>query len=202
MAVTKEEICSRALNKIGYGGINSFTDDNQRAAICADIWPTYSRYLLSIYDWYFIRAKAQLGRLITQPVNEYRYAFQLPGDYLVIHAVYESNNVHASPILEFDLFQNELYANSTAIWVDYRKYLIAEAWPYWFVQFVINALALELAEHIPTDETKMSKLQQKVWGSPSDNMKGGLFGFTANLDSKQRPSEPIQESPLITARWF
>jgi len=201
MAVTKYEICSRALNTIGFGSINSFTDDNQRAAICGDIWDTFSRYLLSIYPWYFIQKKAQLGQLVTSPVNEYQYAYQLPGDLLRLNALYASGSAGAIPIQDYNLFGNRVLTNESAIWADYQEYVIAEGWPYWFVYFAIKALALEIAEHIPTDETKMNKLQVRVWGSPQDNGRGGLYGQTMSLDSKQRPAEPIRDFELISTRF-
>ena len=202
MAVTKYEICSRALNTIGFGSINSFTDDNQRAAICGDIWPTFTRYLLSIYPWYFIQKKAQLGQLVLEPVNEYEYYYQLPGDLLRINALYNSGEAPAYSIRDYQLIGNRVATNESSVWADYQEYIIAEGWPYWFVYFAIKALALEIAEHIPTDDTKMNRLQVRVWGSPNDNGRGGLYGATMNLDSKQRPAEPIRDFELISSRFF
>ena len=201
MAVTKYEICSRALNTIGASSIASFTEDNQRSAICSDIWDTFSRYLLSIYPWYFVQKKSQLGRLVTAPVNEYQYAYQLPGDLLRLNALYASGSAGAIAIQDYNLFGNRVLTNDGAIWADYQEYVIAEGWPYWFVYFAIKALALELAEHIPTDESKIQKLQLRVWGPPQDNNRGGLFGFSMNLDSKQRPAEPIRDFELISTRF-
>jgi len=201
MAVTKYEVCSRALNTIGFGSINSFTDDNQRAVICGDLWDTFSRYLLSIYPWYFIQKKVQLGRLVTAPVNEYTYAYQLPGDLLRLNAIYASGSAGAIPIQNYNLVGNRVLADDSSLWADYQEYVIAEGWPYWFVQFAIKALALELAEHIPTDETKINKLQVKVWGNPNDNGRGGMYGQAMSVDSKQRPAEPIRDFELISTRF-
>lgn len=201
MAVTKFEICSRALNTIGFGSINSFNDDNQRALICGDVWDTFSRYLLSIYPWYFIQKKAQLGRLATAPVNEYQYAYQLPGDLLRLNAIYASGDAGAIPIQNYNLVGNRVLGDDSSLWADYQEYVIAEGWPYWFVYFAIKALALELAEHIPTDDTKLAKLQVRVWGNSNDNGRGGLYGQAMNLDSKQRPAEPIRDFELISTRF-
>lgn len=201
MAVTKYEICSRALNTIGFGSINDFEEDNQRSLICGDIWDTFSRYLLSIYPWYFIQKKAQLSRLTTAPVNEYTYVYQLPGDLLRLNALYASGSAGSIPIQNYNLVGNRALTDESSIWADYQEYVIAEGWPYWFVYFAIKALALELAEHIPTDETKINKLQVKVWGLPSDNGRGGLYGQTMSLDSKQRPAEPINDFELISSRF-
>jgi hypothetical protein len=202
MAYTKEQICSRALNTIGSDGINDFLDETNRAGYCADIWPTYSQYLLSIYDWYFARKKAQLGRLLPAPVNEYKYQFELPGDYLAIRAIYDSGDVRAFPILDYDLFGNRVYANADALWADYRAYLIPQAWPIWFSEFAINAFAIKLSQRIPTDAGKLERLKTETWGLPSDNMRGGMYGFVMNLDSKMRPAEDFQEAELIAARYF
>ena len=201
MAVTKYEICSRALNTIGIGSIESFNDDTPRAAKCADIWDTFTRYLLSIYPWYFTEAKIQLGRLTTTPVNQYQYEFQLPGDNLRLHAVYNSGSVGAVPIQDYTIFGERLLCNESAIWVDYQKNVIAEGWPYWFVQFAIKALALEIGEQIPVSADIINRLQTKVWGTANDNGRGGMFGFSMNLDSKLRPAEPIRNFELIDARF-
>ena len=198
MAATKYEICSRALNEIGYGSIDDFT--SKIGAMCGDVWDFHTKMLLSIYPWYFARKKISLGKLVAAPVNEYQYAFQLPGDLLSLHAAYSSGSAGAIPIQDYDLFGKQLLTNESSIWVDYQHYIVSEEWPSWFDYFVSKSVALQIAKQIPTDQEKVSRLDAEVWGPAQDNRRGGLFGFSMNLDSKQRPAEPIVSCELITSR--
>lgn len=201
MAATKYEICSRALNEIGFGSIDDFSGSKE-AAICGDMWDFHTRFLLSIYPWYFARKKIQLGRVTTNPINEYQYAYQLAGDLLTLHAAYASGSVGAIPIKEYDLFGQQLFTNESKIFIDYNAYTIAESWPSWFDYFVAKSVALQLAKQFPTDPDKVNRLDLEVWGPAQDNRRGGLFGFTMNLDSKQRPAEPITDFSLLAVRYI
>lgn len=201
MASNKFEICSRALNTLGLNSISSFSEDNQNSARCGDIWETFTRYLLSIYPWTFARAKVQLGRLVTQPINEYKYAYQLSGDVLEVRAVYASGSVGSIPVQNYEIFGSRILTNESSVWIDYQRYVEATAWPYWFVHFCIKALAFELAQQIPIDPSKMDKLGLETWGPPQDNRRGGLFGASMAIDSKQQPPERIVDFSLITGRF-
>lgn len=201
MAMNKFDICSRALNSIGQGSITTFNEPNRRSGMCNDIWDSYSRYLLSIYTWSFTRKKAQVGRLNPAPVNEYTYQFEMPGDILTLRAVYASGGTYVPPIQDFEIFGNRIYSNRPALWIDYEYYVDATAWPYWFTYFAIKALAVELGEAFPIDDARLNRLKTDTWGPAQDNRRGGLFGATMAIDSKQQPSEPIVDFPFITDRF-
>ena len=201
MAMNKFDICSRALNTIGQSSIQTFNETNRRSGMCNDIWDSYSRYLLSIYTWSFTRKKAQLGRLVTTPVNEYKYEFELPGDVLTIRAVYSSGGTGISPVQNFEIFGNRIYSDLDALWIDYEYYVDATAWPYWFTYFAIKALAVELGEAFPIDDNRLNKLKVDTWGPAQDNRRGGLFGATMAIDAKQQPAEPITDFPFVYDRF-
>lgn len=201
MAVSKFEICSRALNTIGLTSIASFTEDNQRSQICSDTWDQFSRYLLSIYPWYFTKKKIQLGQDVIDPVNDWTYSYALPGDMTRLNAVYSSGSTSVSPLRDYELFGSKLFADVNAVWVDYQQHVETHGYPDWYAYFVIKAYALELAEQLSIDDTRVNKLEMKVWGAPQDNRRGGLFGFSMNLDSKQQPARPIDDGLLVYTRF-
>lgn len=200
MVATKYEICSRALNEIGYGSINDFT--SKEGAICGDMWDFHTRFLQSIYPWFFARKKIQLGRNVTPPINEYQYSYQLAGDLLTLHAAYSSGSAGAIPIQGYDLFGQQLFTNESTVYIDYQAYVISENCPSWYDYFVSKSVALQLAKQFPTDPEKVNRLETEVWGPPQDNRRGGLFGFCMNLDSKQRPAEPITDFSLLAVRYI
>lgn len=201
MPVSKYEICSRALNTIGLPSIASFTEVNQRAQICSDTWDQFSRYLLSIYPWYFTKKKIQLGQDVIDPVNDWTYSYALPGDMTRLNAVYSSGSTNASPLRDYELFGSKLFTDAGAVWVDYQQHVEAEGYPEWFVYFAVKAYAREIAEQFSIDDTRVNRLDVQVWGPPQDNHRGGLFGFTMNLDSKQQPTRPIDDGLLVYTRF-
>jgi len=149
--VSKFDICSKALNELGEDTINSFTEDTSRSRTCGLIYPEYIQYLLSLHPWKFTFKKVQLARLVTAPLNKWKYAYQIPTDMLILRAVYESNNVSAIPITNWERFENTVQADQSEIYVDYQQQVLEENFPAYFVEFVVQAIAAKIARSITDD---------------------------------------------------
>ena len=61
-------------------------------------------------------------------------------------------------------------------------------------------MAAEVCFSITGDKVLEDRLFAKAWGLPSDNMKGGKFGFASLTDQKQQPTTIIRDNPFLLAR--
>jgi hypothetical protein len=199
--VSKIDICSTALVELGEDTISSFTANTAPSKICGQIYPEYIKYLLSIFPWKFTKKKVQLARLTTAPLNEWSYAYQLPSDMLMLHGLFNSSSTHILPQTNYEIFEDEIFTNETTVYIDYQFQPDESNFPSFFTQFVIAAMAAKLAMPI-TDDRGIEELKSlKAFGSPSDNLNGGLFGVAKKLDSMQDPSSAIRADDLLAARF-
>ena len=79
---TPVSICADALILLGASPISSFNDGTDEANSCDRLYPDIRDMALSMYPWSFAYKKVKLARLITTPVSEWAYEYQLPGDPL------------------------------------------------------------------------------------------------------------------------
>jgi hypothetical protein len=199
--VSKFDICSRSLVELGEDVISSFTADTDPSKICGLIYPEYIRYLQSSYPWNFTIKKVQLARLSETPLNEWKYKYQMPSDMLIFRAFFNSSSEGVSPMQSYERFEDEVWTNEEAVYIDYQFEVSSDNFPSYFTEFAIMALASKLAMPITDDKTIEETKTIKAFGSPSDNKNGGEFGVAKKLDSQQNPSPAIAADDLILARF-
>ena len=82
MALTAITLCASALIKIGAQPIASFEDGTAEGEVAKSLYPGVRDALLASHPWSFGTTQAALPRLAQSPSAEFRYAFQLPPDFL------------------------------------------------------------------------------------------------------------------------
>lgn len=194
------DLCSQATLLLGEGTIQSF-EDGDIGSTCGNLYDTLVEGWLSGYPWGFCKTKRKLARLTDAPLTGWTYAFQLPTDRMSdTYAVFDTDAVSASPIQEFDIFEDKLLANVTDIWLDYIFRPEETKWPPYFKIFAVNALAAAFALPITQDKSLSDDFFAKAFGSPSDNGKGGYYGAAMLIDSQARPPKALPLDPLTAAR--
>jgi len=69
------------------------------------------------------------------------------------------------------------------------------------VRLLKMALAAEFAEPVTDQIAKADYYHAKAYGSPSENMRGGLVRVSINIDGADRPAQQIQEFPISDIRF-
>jgi len=180
---TSIEICSNALNLIGHGSIASFTDGGAGANIAAALYePTYED-LLSQHRWRFATSKVALSRLVATPINKWKYAFQLPADYIVAVYVY--------PASAYEIYEDKLYSNSETVDLDYIFKPSESKMPAYFQRVLEFSLASVFAVAITDNSSKAEEFRRMF----DYNLRRARF-----TDSQARPAQAIVDSPFIEAR--
>lgn len=202
IGTTIEDLCSRGLVLIGLTPINSFGDDDKSAA-CQTIYPMVKQEVLGRYPWRSTLTKKRLSKLTAAPNNEWLYAFQLPSDRMSgIRAVFDTDQVGARPMKEYDIYENTLFANVDRIWCDYQKEISESAFEPHIKTLMSYVLAARFAEILTDDSSKAENYQTLAYGTPAEKGMGGYFEIARNIDSQQRPSQQISgDFSLVDVRF-
>ena len=199
---TALSICSGALVMLGAKPISSFTEGTDEANIADRLYADIKNQLLMVYPWSFSFKKIQLSRLITTPVNEYKYEYQLPGDRLgPPRQVFVSAETYQRPIQAYRIMGDKLLSNEEKIYVDYQYAVQEFEMPVYFVQLLKYMLAWHFAQPI-TDQTDKAQYWQSVAiGSAAENGRGGYMRMAMNIDGQNQPARTIDDFSLIEVRF-
>ena len=199
---TDVDFVNRALIMLGEEKINSLTDEDDNSVICATIYEAVRDEVLGKYPWRCLLKKGQLAQLVTAPINEWSYAYQLPSDRVgEIRTVFNSSEIGAKPFKDYEILGNQLLTDAEEVWVEY-PYLINESdFPAHIRTLIVFVLAARLAEPITEDSSKGDKWEQRAYGSAGEDGMGGYFARARLVDSAQRPSQELSgEYELVSVR--
>lgn len=199
---TAVSICSDALILLGAKPISSFNDGTDESNTADRLYPDVRDSVLSMHPWSFAYKKVKLARLVTTPVSEWKYEYQLPGDRLGNpRAVFETSNLYARPVKEWEIQGDKLITNYEEVYIDYPYQTPEFAMPQYFVQLLKYAMAWHLAQPVTEQEAKAQYWQGVAFGGPSENGRGGFFRQAANIDGQGQPPQVIEDYALVAARF-
>ena len=200
---TSLSICSDALILLGAAPISSFTEGSDSAQACDRLYPDLKDSLLANYQWSWSIKKIQLQRLSTAPLDEWKYAYQLPGDMLSgVIALFQSAGLSQKPVrYGWEIYGDQLFTNFEKIFIDYQSTIDESKMPNYFVRLLRSALAAELAFTITDQISKSDYFRGVSYGSPADSGRGGLMREAMNVDSRGKPPQIIEDYSLIDVRY-
>ena len=198
---TQASIASQALLLLRHEGISALSE----SPIVEALYDDHIKHILSIYPWTFATKKRLLVQDSTAPINEYTYSHIIPAETLLIWALFNSDDIGASPVRDYDIYGTEtarrIFSNHETLYADYTIYADENVWPPYFTLFAIHSLAAHVAIATTGNDELAMMYEQKAYGSNSANRKGGLFGVAAATDAKQKRNEIIVSSPIVEARF-
>lgn len=199
---TNISICSDALILLGAEPITSFTDGSDAAQACSRLYPDLRDSIISSYVWSWSLKKTQISRLSTAPVNEWQYAYQLPGDMLSgVLAVFETaGTTERSRRYGWEIYGEELYTNMQTVYIDYQQTVSESKMPVYFIRLLRMALAAELAIVITDQATKADYFRGQAFGTPGENGRGGLMREAMNIDARGQSTQIVEDYSLIEVR--
>jgi len=183
------DICSRALILIGAEPITSFDDGTTEALVSVNMYEDAARTALVNTRWRFATNQAVLNLLVDEPTGRYDNAYQLPTDYLMVHAI----TVNDYPI-QYNIYGNKVFADTAdadQLVADYTYRASEENWPSYFTLAVEYGLAAMFATSIARDST-MAALMQKAADL--------AMAKARSLDAQQQTSRKLVTSRFITNR--
>ena len=199
---TDISICSDALTLLGASTISSFSEGTPAATACSRLYPDLRDTVISRYPWSWSMRKVKLARLATAPLNEWKYAYQLPGSILTgVQAVFDSGSDSARPINSgWEIYADQVFTNLETVYIDYQQTVSEADMPPYFVRLLRTAMAAELSIIITDQASKADFFRSQAFGSPMENGRGGLFREAVNIDSRGNPNKVIDDFSLIQVR--
>ena len=199
---TALSICSDALLMLGAKPISSFDEGTDEASVANRLYPDIKDQAILMYPWSFSYKKVSIARLISTPINEYRYEYQLPGDRLTSpRAIYDTNATNIPPRKEYRIIGDKLLTDYEQVYIDYQYSVPEFEMPSYFVQLLKYMMTWHLALPI-TDQTDKSQYWQSVaTGAPGENGRGGYLRQAMNIDGAGNPTNAINDFSLINVRY-
>lgn len=199
---TDVSVVNQAILLLGSTEISSFDDGSEIAGLSEKIYPHVRDATLSMYPWTFAVKKVQLQRLAAAPLNEWRYAFQIPADLITggVRAVFNSSAVGANTIRNFEISADQLLTDETTIYVDYVFRPLEAEMPAYFVQLLVYQMAWHLAEPVTDQITKMEAWRTIAIGSLAENGRGGYFRQAMSIDGQGTVPRQIENFDIADVR--
>jgi hypothetical protein len=177
------DIASNALQEIGAKSISSFDDPGAGAAVAKALYERITRALLTKTYWGFALKKQQLNRLSQTPLNEFKYAHQIPTDCLKVQRTY--------PRIYYKIYRDLIYSDSIDVEIDYIFRVDTTLFPAYFELALTYKLASEFALAVTDNEQKNLIYEEKFRQALAD-------AFAA--DAQQYPQRGILDSPFTDVR--
>ncbi|OCC01841.1 hypothetical protein BA190_26885 [Labrys sp. WJW] len=201
-AITDIMIANNALAVFAGGAIMAFDEDTDLAAKVNATYVDTIESCLAAHPWTFALKTASLQQLTADPQNDYRYAFQLPGDRIGLPIAILPSLRGRDRLRDFAIEGDRLCADRAPLWAGYRCRPAVTAWPAAFRQFATRALAAALAMPVSQDANLAAALDQDAWGAASQDRRGGLFLKAMQQDLSHPGPQPLWASDPLTDAWY
>lgn len=183
------DIANRALILVGANTISSFDEDSEEGRVSNSMYEDMIRTLLISSRWRFATKQAQLNLLSDTPQGRYTRKYQLPSDYLMLHAITVNDLV-----IEYNVYEDEVYADTSeadVLIADYTFRTAETNFPSYFIMLAEYRLATILATALARDEQMASLF---------DVQTTRLAQQAKTLDSQQQTTRKLVTSRFITDR--
>ncbi|MCL2338636.1 MAG: hypothetical protein FWC51_01625 [Proteobacteria bacterium] len=174
--LTKIDLCSMALLKIGEKPIQSFIEDTAAAQLARTLFDTITDSLLSAHPWRFAMKTFDLTKTTD-------------GDFLIPTDVLRVLNCDAR---HYEIRGNRLIAASDAIAVDTIARVGVESYPSYFVSAAASRLAMEFCMPLTDNQNTFNTLAALY----ESELRAAKF-----IDSTMASSNDIAHFSLIAARF-
>lgn len=156
------DVCNYALTLVGEQPITSLLDNTPRARALNAIYNTERQAELTSYFWNFAIQRAQLATLTTAPLYQFKYAYQLPANFMKLIDVGDQYpSIDLSDYIGSDDSQwavegSTLCCNyASPLWLRYTADMTDEgAWDAAFVRAFACKLMVSVAEMLTQNTAK------------------------------------------------
>lgn len=158
MAMSRIDLCSRALLKIGANVIGSFDEGTTEADVASNLYDYVRDALLSAHPWNFSTTQRKLAALSQETVGDFANVYALPSDCL---RVLSAGPQGQGAGLVYRLLDRKLHTDAADVTLTYVFRAAEVDFPPFFDKVLIAHLAAEFC--IPlTDSTSRWESLRKV----------------------------------------
>lgn len=181
----KLAICNLAFNILNKNAVDDLVNAGEFANSASRAFDLLYPSAISGKSWRFATKTQLLNVLVAPPpVTRWRYQLQLPSDYLAAVRTY--------PSMDFNIFQDKMYANNREVNLEYRFMPDPTHLPAYFVHYFAILIAAWFADAVAENDTLAAKLEAKALSQ---------LGEALFTDSQSHPINPMGLNPLVQARY-
>lgn len=201
--IDKATIVNDALIALGQAPTFSIGAEDAKAAKIASAWRKCVGVCFPLHDWTFARQTYRLTRLAATPDNGWSFAFTLPGNRIGEPLKILEDPRRDVPLRDFSIEAGKLYADVDTAFARCKVELDPVAWDIGFRAAFTVALTGYLAVPMQHDEDLATAMLRDAFGTPSQQMTGGMFGrLMAQNVAADPPDAPNRwNDPLSAARF-
>lgn len=147
-----------ALIRLGCETITALDDGTTEATVMNAIYEQEKNSLLCAYNWRFCTFTVELARLKEMPKVDYKYAYQLPNDFLIVKSVTEGSYDR-----DFGIVKNSIVTDAESPLVTYTPKMFDHELPDYFTGVLADRLAAVSAIALTGGSTTIASYYQKVF---------------------------------------
>lgn len=205
---SREDVASKALARLGEGSISDFNADNFVAEKVNLLYEETVLDVLSRYPWKWAQSRKTLAKDAGADANpQWSAGFLMPVAKIDRVGnptkIFNSTALRAPVVFEYEIEGKWIYTNYSTIAIEYIKRKDESLWPGYFVTFVAEVLAAQLALPITEIESKEVHHREQAWGKGASQGHGGMFAMAKQADSiGGAPTSLLDNSdPMTTSRF-
>lgn len=187
MASSELAIINVALGLLGDKALQSMADQRLARETGERYYESALGLALSRGPWRFADTKATLSRLVTPPLNEWQYAYQMPVACCRINRVF--------PDGPYEIYGDQIYSNQPELACDYNWRRVApdlEAiMPPHFEKYAAHELLPYIVVVLTSDDAK---------AKAAEDYRIRALGEALSIDAQQRPNRVFRHAPFVDAR--
>jgi len=180
---TKTGLISSALILLGEKPTNTLVSQRHGVTVGANMFETLYENELQSNRWRFATMKVALSQLVDAPLNEWRFAYQLPPEMLLSIGVF--------PACLYDIYGDHLYTDASSVEMDIMFKPEVSEIPAYFALLLTYRLARDMAESLTESGPKKDR-----WGREYNTQRA----VAMYADAQGRPSRTIVRSPFTDVR--
>lgn len=181
---SKLDLISKALVLCGETPLNSLSDNRYGATVGGNLFEMLYESELQSNRWRFATKKGSLSQLVAAPLNQWKYAYQLPTDMLLPIGIYPAD-------LQYEIYADHLYTDRASVEMDYLFKPEVTSVPAYFATLMTFALAKHFIKPITESDQAMQLMERKY------NQQRGVAMYA---DAQGRPAKPAFHSPFTDIR--
>jgi len=190
-SVSPVSICTQALLSIGDKPISSFTESNDRARVCANVYPTLRDATLRAHPWNSAKKRATLAPLADAPAFGWARQFLLPSDCLRLLQV-GAHVIGVSGRPDFELEGRSVLSNLRSMPI---RYIFANYNESTWDSMLVEAMVLTVAASIAYPITKSTTLMQAKQAELVT-----FYRSARAVNGQEEPPETLGDFPLLALR--
>jgi len=177
------DICSNALMLLGHKPIASFDEEGTGAQVSKAFYESSYRAKLGGYTWNFAKQKVLLTKMNEEPLNQWKYMYQLPTDHIRTITVF--------PHSDYTIVKDKVYSDTDNLEMDFiyrvdesfMTALFREA----FEIYLAGKFAVSVTENVTAAD---------AWMKQSDR----AFKSAKTVDAQEKPNRGSVEAAAIPYR--